>query len=89
MLLVCIGSHLKSVLKHKCLGLDAYHPATQYLCEQGYEDPWLFFEAKRGPREKNWETLVYPDRFICSTDISYCTGYRPVLHLVQEICSLC
>jgi len=62
MLLVCIGSHLKSVLRYTFLGLDACHPATPYLCEQGYEYPWLFFEAKRGPREKRfgkqWSILI-------------------------------
>jgi len=26
--------------------LDACHPETAYLCEQGCEDPWLFFEDK-------------------------------------------
>ena len=33
--------------------LYTYHPDTVYLHEQGYEDPWLFFEAKRCPREKS------------------------------------
>jgi hypothetical protein len=67
---VCIGSYLQSVLRDKFLGLDAYHLPTACLCEQGSEDPWLFFEAKRSPRKKKvWATLVYPDRFKCSTDI--------------------
>jgi len=35
--------------------LDNYHPDALYLREQGYEDPWLFFEAKRGTEV--WETL--------------------------------
>jgi len=41
-----------SVLRYKCLILDIYLQDTLYLREQGYEDPWLFFEAKRGPRAK-------------------------------------
>jgi hypothetical protein len=32
--------------------LDTHHLDTQYLRQQGCEDPWLFFEAKRGPRAK-------------------------------------
>jgi hypothetical protein len=32
--------------------LDTHHPDTQYLREQGCEDPWLFFEDKRGSRTK-------------------------------------
>ena len=35
------------------------HPV--YLCEQGCDDLWLFFEAKKGPRAKRsvklWDTL--------------------------------
>jgi len=34
------------------LMLDTHHPDSQYLHEQGSEDPWLFFEAQRGPRAK-------------------------------------
>ena len=29
-----------------------YHPDTQYLRQQGCDDPWVFFEAKRGPRAR-------------------------------------
>jgi hypothetical protein len=46
-LLVCIRSYLKSVL-------DTYHPATLYLREEGCEDSWLFFKAKRGSRTKKF-----------------------------------
>ena len=54
MLPVCIGSYPKSVLRYKCLILYTYHhPYTQYLREQGCEDPWLFVEAKRGSASKN------------------------------------
>ena len=52
MLLVCVRIYLKSVLRYKFLTLDIYHPDILYLREQGCEDPWLFFEAKRGPRAK-------------------------------------
>jgi hypothetical protein len=48
MLLVCIRSYLKSVLRHKFLILDTHHPDTIYLREQGCEDPLLFFRAKKG-----------------------------------------
>jgi hypothetical protein len=45
MLLVCIRSYLKSVLKYKFLILDTSHPEILYLGlrEEGREDPWLFF----------------------------------------------
>jgi hypothetical protein len=52
MLLARIGSYLKSVLKYKYLILDTCHPDTKHLREQGREDPWLFSEAKMGPRAK-------------------------------------
>jgi len=56
--LVRIRSYLKSVLRHKMLILDTYHPDTAYVRQQVCEDPWLFFETKRGPQEKRiWETL--------------------------------
>ena len=58
MLLLCICSYLKSGLWYKFLILETCHPDT-YLCEQGCEDPWLFFEANRSPREKVWETLHF------------------------------
>jgi hypothetical protein len=47
MLLICICSYLKSLLRYKFSILDSL-----YLREQGCEDPWLFFEAKRAPRAK-------------------------------------
>jgi hypothetical protein len=52
MLLVCIRSYLKSVLRYKFWILDTYHPDTLYWRKQGYEDPWLFYEAK-GVHEEN------------------------------------
>jgi hypothetical protein len=44
---------LKSVLRYKFLILNTNHLDNLYLFEQGCEDPWLFFEAKRGPQAKN------------------------------------
>ena len=46
--MVCVGIRLKLVLRHELLIFDTYHPATGYLRAEGYENPWLFFEAKRG-----------------------------------------
>jgi len=34
--------------------LNTCHLHTLYLCEQGCEDPWLFFEAKVDPRAKKF-----------------------------------
>jgi hypothetical protein len=50
MLLVCIYSYLKSVLRYKCPVLNTYHPGTLYLLEQGCENPW-------SANKKVWETL--------------------------------
>jgi hypothetical protein len=52
-LLACSRIFLKSVLRYKFLILATYYPDTVYLREQWCEDPWLFFEAKRGPRAKS------------------------------------
>jgi hypothetical protein len=55
--------------------LDTYHPYTVYLCEQGYEDPWLFVVAKTGPRAKNvGETLIYK----CVRKVAVQLGYGTV-----------
>jgi len=50
MLSVYIRSYLQSVLRYEFLIFDTFYPDTLYLREQGCEDPWLFFEAKRSPR---------------------------------------
>jgi hypothetical protein len=52
MLLLCIRSYLKSVLRHRFLILGTCHPATLYVPEQGCEDSCLVFEGKVGPRGK-------------------------------------
>jgi hypothetical protein len=58
-LLVCIRRYVKSFPRYKFLTLDTYHPDTLHLSKQGCEDPWLFFDAKRGPRAKRfWEILL-------------------------------
>jgi hypothetical protein len=51
MLLVCIHSIIKSVLRYKFLILDTYHPDTLYLYEQGYENLWLLFKDERGTQK--------------------------------------
>ena len=43
----------KYVLRRRFLISVTSHPDTPYLCEQGCEDPWLFFEAKGYPREES------------------------------------
>jgi hypothetical protein len=43
-----------------CLILHIFHLDTPYLREQGCEDSWLFFEAKKGPVNNNvWDKLPY------------------------------
>jgi len=49
---ICIRGYLKSVLNYRFVILDTCHPDTLYLSQQGCEIPWIFFEAKRVPREK-------------------------------------
>jgi len=43
--------------------LNTNHLDNLYLFEQRYEDPWLFFEAKRGPQAKkfgkHWIRCLY------------------------------
>ena len=56
---LCPLEYLISVLRYKFLILDAYHPDTLYLLHQRCEDLWLFFEEKRSPRAKLWETLIW------------------------------
>jgi hypothetical protein len=54
---LCITTYLKSVLRLKFLTLYTHLLYTVYLRELGHEDPWSFFEAKRGPRKKKLETF--------------------------------
>jgi len=63
------------------LSFGTYLSDTLYLFEQRYKHPWLFFEAKRGPRAekiaKRWSTAFDVAscgcRFVCDLRI------RPVL----------
>jgi hypothetical protein len=41
-------------MRYTFLILGTYHPDTLHLREQGCGDPWLFFEAKKGPRAKKF-----------------------------------
>ena len=54
MLMVSVSIYLKSVLRYKFVTLDTYNLDNLYLREQGFEDPWLFFEDKRFPRGKTF-----------------------------------
>jgi len=62
MLLVCICSYVNSVLRYMFLIFYAYCSDTLYLHEQGNEDPWLFFKARRGPRAKSSENTVLEEK---------------------------
>ena len=42
-------------MSYKFLILGTYHPDNLYLRERGFEDPWLFFENKTGPRAEKFE----------------------------------
>lgn len=90
MLLVSIRRHLISLLRHKYLIL-APIIRTLYLCEQGSEEPWLFFKAKRSPRvEKSGKNWYRSSNFINSVQRSYNQSVRDlVLVLVQEFPNIC
>jgi hypothetical protein len=55
----CVSLEKICIFQYIFLILGTYHPDILYLCEQGCEDPWIFYEAKRGPRAKtfgqHWE----------------------------------
>ena len=51
-LLGCVCSCEKLALRYNLFILGTYHPDTLYARGQGFEDPWLFLRAKRGPRAK-------------------------------------
>ena len=69
MLPVSICSYLKSVVRYKLLISDTYHPDTLYLRQQGCEDPWLYFEAKKDPSLKNLGDNDLEDYRICSRNL--------------------
>jgi hypothetical protein len=47
-------------MRYKFLILDTYNTDTLYLRKQGCGVRWVFFERKRGRREKKFgETVVY------------------------------
>jgi len=65
--------------------LDTCHPDSLYLRQQGCEDPWLFFEAKRIPRAKKvWELLGFLElkKILLPGGIRICiwwsSGYKAV-----------
>jgi len=62
MLLLCIYGYLKSVFYFKFLILDIYDLDTLYLHEQGCEDLWLFFKAKRSVSKKSWGNTDIVDK---------------------------
>ena len=74
-LVVCISICLKSALRYKYLILDICIPDTLCTRDQGCEDPWLFFETKRGPRAKTFcETLylLWMAFILCSFQYGAC-----------------
>ena len=59
-LLVCIRSYLKSVMRYKFLILNTYHSDSLYFREHGCGNPWLLFEAERSEQAKSWgNTALY------------------------------
>lgn len=83
------GMYLKSVLRYQFLILDTRHPDTLCLHQHGCEDPWLVFEAKRGPRAKEfgkqWSKLL-TGGFLCRTVTcsSRCTPSDSTAVLLQR-----
>jgi len=54
----CVCFTHEIILRYKFLILVSLNLDTLYLLERGRENPCLFFEVKRGPRSKFWETLI-------------------------------
>jgi hypothetical protein len=98
MLLVCIRSYLKSVMRYKFLIMDTYRPDTVHLREQGFDDPKLFFDAKRGLRarkfEKHFLSPSYSPSFWYETlhllyltkDAEYSRSWKAESHTVVKKC---
>jgi hypothetical protein len=88
-LLVCVRSYLKSVLRYTILILNTSHPDTLHLLEQQCEDLWLFSKTTA------WETLCTIERDIelhdphcigdysrCLTTYCYNSESRPELYSI-------
>jgi hypothetical protein len=58
MLLTCIPTYEKSVLRYKILILDTYHPDTLQLWEQDMRILGYFSNPKGVCEQNVWETLV-------------------------------
>jgi len=74
MLMLCIGSYLRSILRHEFLIPDTCHPDTLCLCEEGGEecdDLWLFFKGKGVCKHKNlgkkWSNLQQVEQLACAS----------------------
>jgi len=78
MLLLRTSIYLKSVLRHKFLILHTYR-----LREQGYEDPWLLFDAKRSLRAK------YFGEILIQTIMGLSVRYRVYQGLHNSSCTFC
>jgi len=66
MILECIRSYVKSILRYKFLIFGTYRLDTLYYREQGCEGSWLFFEAERDPTAKSWGNTDLMHNCFCS-----------------------
>jgi len=57
-ILICIPSYLKSVLRYKFLILDTYRPDILYLREEGGRIRGCFRYQEARASDKVWETLL-------------------------------
>ena len=82
-----ISIYRKSILRYKCLILDTGHPDCLHVRQQGFEVPWRFFEAKRGPRTRKFvqhytrQMLVQNHKWFLPYPIKF------IPH--SELCKLC
>ena len=75
MLQLCISIYLNPVLRDELLILVICLPDNLYVRQQGCEDAWWFFEAKRGLRAKRFGKLLYNINrldFITEKECVYC-----------------
>jgi len=67
MLLACVRSYLKSILRYEVLIVDVCDPDPLYSRDQLYVDPWLFFETKRVREQKSLGNSTPEDLKIVSS----------------------
>ena len=75
MLLLCTVYQI-SVLTHECLMLCISHQDTVCLCEEGCQDPWLFFSKPKG---------VHEEKSLGNTGLVHCDVFSQIVRLKKAM----